>query len=200
MALQTLPGYSFDDYLSVERGAVDEKHEYVAGRVYAMAGASYNHNLIVTNLSAELHTQLKRRPCGMLTNDMRVRIDAANACKYPDIVALCKEPRFYDERSDVLMNPTLLVEVLSPSTEAYDRGGKFAVYRSLPSLQEYALIAQDDLSVEVFTRQRDSRWLLSAYGEAKDEAIFDLIGCQVPLRGIYDKVRFEASEAEAALA
>lgn len=162
MALQTQPTYSFDDYLAVERDSIDEKHEYVAGRVYAMTEASYNHNLIVANLTAELHDRLKGRPCAALANDMRVRIETTNACKYPDIIALCEEPRFYDGRKDVLTNPTLLFEVLSPSTEAYDRGAKFAIYRALPSLQEYVLIAQDRLSVEVFGRQQDDRWLLTA--------------------------------------
>jgi Uma2 family endonuclease len=198
MALQTQPEYSFDDYLAVEREAVEEKHEYVAGRVYAMTGASYNHNLIVTNLAAELRAQLKGRPCAALTNDMRVRIEAADACEYPDIVALCEEPRFHDGRNDILLNPGLVVEVLSPSTEAYDRGGKFAIYRALASLQEYVLIAQDRLSVEVFTRQRDNRWLLTAHGAPEDEVIFDSIQCQVPLREIYDKVQFVAPDAKAA--
>ena len=197
MPIQTQSEYSFDDYLAVERDAVDEKHEYVAGRVYAMTGASFNHNLIVTNLTIELGAQLKGRPCAILTNDMRVRIETADACKYPDILALCEEPQFHDERSDVLMNPVLVIEVLSPSTEAYDRGGKFAIYRAIPSLQEYVLIAQDRLSVEVFTRQQDNRWLLTAHSASEDEVIFDSVQCQIPLRAIYDKVQLLAPDAEA---
>jgi Uma2 family endonuclease len=192
MALQTLPTYAFDDYLAIEREAIDEKHEYVAGRVYAMTGASYNHNLIVTNLAIALGTQLKERPCSVLTNDMRVRIETADACKYPDIVALCEEPRFYDDRRDVLLNPILVIEVLSPSTEAYDRGGKFALYRSLPSLQEYVLVAQDHLSVEVFTRQPNDRWLLTAYSVPKAELVFESIRCRIPLHEIYDKAQIAA--------
>jgi Uma2 family endonuclease len=159
-----------------------------------MTGATYNHNLIVTNLSGELRTQLRGRPCAVLTSDMRVRVEAANACKYPDIITLCEPPRFYDERRDVLMNPTLLVEVLSPSTEAYDRGGKFAIYRMLASLREYVLIAQDRFSVEVFTRQPDDRWLLSANGVPDDDCVFEAIQCRVPLAEIYDKVEFESVE------
>jgi Uma2 family endonuclease len=196
MALQTLTRYTFDDYLAVEREAIDEKHEYVAGRVYAMTGASYNHNLIVANLSRRLGNQLETSPCAVLTNDMRVRVETADACKYPDIVALCEEPQFYDDRSDVLMNPILVIEVLSPSTEAYDRGEKFAIYRALSSLQEYVLVAQDRLSVEVFTRQRDNRWLLAAYSTPEDEVAFDSIQCQIPLREIYDKVRIAAPEVQ----
>jgi Uma2 family endonuclease len=189
MALQTRPEYSFEGYLAIERDAIDEKHEYVASRVYAMTGASYNHNLIVANLTAELHAQLKGRPCVVLSSDMRVRIETADACKYPDIAVLCDEPRFHDNRRDVLLNPTLLIEVLSPSTEAYDRGGKFAIYRALPSLREYVLIAQDRLSVEMFTRQQDNRWLLTAYSTSEDEAVFESIQCQVPVREIYYKVQ-----------
>ncbi len=195
MALQTRPDYSFEDYLAVERDSVDEKHEFVAGHVYAMTGASYNHNLIVVNLTIELGAQLKGRPCAVLNNDMRLRIEAADACKYPDIVALCDEPRFHDGRRDVLMNPALVIEVLSPSTEAYDRGGKFAIYRTLPSLHEYVLIAQDCFSVEVFTRQGDNRWLLSAFNQPDDEILFESIQCRVRLGDIYQKVRFESSEA-----
>ncbi len=127
MALQAQPEYTFDDYLATERETAEEKHEFVAGRVYAMTGATYNHNLIAANLSRKLGNQLEARPCTVTTSDMRVRIETADACKYPDIVALCEEPRFYDGHRDVLVNPTLLVEVLSPSTEAYDRGGKFTI-------------------------------------------------------------------------
>jgi len=195
MALQVRPEYTFDEYLAAEREAVDVKHEYLAGRLYAMTGASYGHNLIVTNLARELGNRLKDRPCAVLTNDMRVRIETGDAGKYPDIVALCDQPRFYDERRDVLLNPTLLVEVLSPSTEAYDRGGKFAIYRKLPSLREYVLVAQDRFSVEVFTRQPDGRWLLSAFDKPDDLVPFESIQCQVPLRDIYDKVELESKDA-----
>lgn len=194
MALQTQPQYSFDDYLTTEREAVDEKHEFVAGHVYAMTGATYNHNLITANLTIELGGQLKGRPCSVVTNDMRVRIEAADAGKYPDLVALCDEPRFYGERRDVLTNPTLLAEVLSPSTEAYDRGGKFAIYRTLPSLREYVLVAQERFSVEVFTRQPDDRWLLSAFSDPDDEAAFESLQCRISLREIYRQVDFTVSD------
>jgi Uma2 family endonuclease len=202
MALQTMPTYTFDDYLAVEREAIDEKHEYAFGRVYAMTVASYNHNLIVANLSRRLGNQLEPRRCSVLTSDMRVRIETADACKYPDIVVLCDEPQFYDDRNDVLLNPILVVEVLSPSTEAYDRGGKFAIYRALPSLQEYVLVAQDRLSVEVFTRQPYNRWLLTTSNTADNEVVFDSIQCEIPMREIYDKVQIAgpgAPEKEASV-
>lgn len=196
MVLRARPDYSFDDYLATEREAVDEKHEFVAGRVYAMTGASYNHNLIVSNLSRKFGNQFESRPCAVIANDMCVRIETADAGKYPDIIALCHEPQFYDERRDVLMNPTLLIEVLSPSTEAYDRGEKFAIYRTLPSVREYVLVAQDRFSVEIFTRQDDERWLLSAFSAPDSEIVFDSIQCRIPLRDIYDNVQFESSDEE----
>ena len=165
MSIQPRPYYSFDDYLATERESIDEKHEYVAGQVFAMAGATFNHNLITTNLARALSTHLKPRPCIVLSNDMRVRIETADACAYPDVVVLCDRPAFHDSRRDVLTNATLVAEVLSPSTEGYDRGGKFAIYRGLPSLRQYVLISQDRPAVDVFTRQVDGRWVLDAYAD-----------------------------------
>jgi len=193
MALQPTPEYSFDDYLATEREALEVKHEYRAGQVYAMTGASFKHNLITSNLSRELGYQLKHRPCHVLTQDMRIRIETVDAAKYPDLIVQCGEPQFYDEREDVLLNPTLLVEVLSPSTEAYDRGGKFADYRNLPGLDEYVLIAQDRCSVEVFARQTDGRWLLSTFNDPSGSVLFESLDCSVSLAEIYHKVNFEAS-------
>jgi len=198
MALQTRPQYDFNAYLAAEREAVDSKHEYVAGQVFAMTGASYNHNVIVANIVRTLGNQLLERPCTVISSDMRVRISTADAAKYPDVIALCEAPQFYDGRHDVLLNPTLLVEVLSPSTEAYDRGGKFALYRGLESLQEYVLIAQERPSVEVFTRQADGRWLLSAYAEPEAQVEFESIQCRIPLREIYHRVRFDQADSSAA--
>ena len=194
MSLQPKTAYSFDDYLGVEREAVDTKHEYVAGHVYAMTGASYHHNLIAANLVRRLGNQLDAGPCTVLSNDMRVRVEAADASTYPDVVALCDEPAFHDERSDVLTNPILLIEVLSPSTEGYDRGGKFALYRALPSLRQYILVAQDRYSVDVFTRRDDNRWVLTAYSDPDDLIRFDAIACAVPMSEIYARVRFEPEE------
>jgi Uma2 family endonuclease len=191
MALQPSPDHTFDDYLANERESVKIKHEYQAGHVFAMTGASFRHNLIVSNLSAELRDRLKKRPCHVLTQDMRVRIEVTDAAKYPDLIVQCGEPLFYDERNDVLLNPTLLVEVLSPSTEAYDRGDKFADYRMLPSLEEYALIAQDRLSVEIFTRQADGRWLFNTFSDITENALFESLECAIPLAEIYDKIDFE---------
>ncbi|AGA88993.1 hypothetical protein Thimo_0118 [Thioflavicoccus mobilis 8321] len=133
MSTQPQPYYSFEDYLTVEREARDEKHEYVAGQVLAMAGASYSHNLIVMNLATELRQRLKAGPYAVLASDMRLRIEAADACVYSDVAVLCDEPSFHDGCRDVLARATWVAEILSPSTEGYDRGGKFALYRRLPT-------------------------------------------------------------------
>jgi Uma2 family endonuclease len=194
MTLKTKPHYGFEDYLAAERAQAENKHEYVDGEVFAMTGASFNHNLIVLNLGSELRSQLKDRPCHVLPSDMRVRIEAANAGKYPDLVALCDPPSFHDERHDVLLNPTLIVEILSRSTEAYDRGGKFAIYRRLPSLKEYALVSQDRPLVEVYSRQSDGRWLLGETEGLDAEVAFESLGCRVLMREIYNKVDFELAK------
>ena len=188
------PCYSLENYLATERESVDDKHEYVAGQVFAMAGATFNHNLITTNLARDLSTQLKSRPCTVLSSDMRVRIETADACAYPDVVVLCDPPAFHDRRRDVLTNATLVAEVLSPATEGYDRGGKFAIYRGLPSLRQYVLIAQDRPAVDVFTRQADGRWVLDAYADLEAPIHLEAIGCTLLLREVYDKVEFETPE------
>ena len=192
MSLQPQPYYSFEDYLAAERECIGEKHEYVAGQVFAMTGATYNHNVITANLARKLGNQLEPRPCVVLSNDMRLRIETADACTYPDVVVLCDAPVFHDRRKDVLTNAVLVAEVLSPSTEGYDRGGKFALYRGLQSLLQYVLIAQDRLAVDVFTRQPDDRWLLDDYTDPEATIELESVGCAVPLHEIYDKVRFDA--------
>jgi len=197
MSTQPRPYYSFENYLATERECSDEKHEYVAGEVFAMAGASYNHNLITANLVRRLGNQLDGRPCTVLTSDMRVRVATADACAYPDIVVLCDQPVFHDSRRDVLTNATLVAEVLSPSTEGYDRGGKFAIYRGLPSLRQYVLIAQDRPAIDVFTRQPDGRWVLDAYTDPAAPIHFESIDCTLLLREVYEKVEFETPEQRA---
>jgi Uma2 family endonuclease len=129
------------EYLALERAA-EHRHEYVSGRVYAMTGASREHNVIATNTSRALGNQLSGRPCETYQSDMRVKVSETGMYTYPDVVVACGTPAFEDAYVDTLLNPTVIIEVLSPSTEAYDRGEKFAHYRRLPSLREYLLIAQ----------------------------------------------------------
>lgn len=195
MSLEPRSTYSFDDYLTTERTLMDERHEYIDGQVFAMTGSSWEHNVITANLTAELHTRLKQGPCTVLSNDLRVRIETANAGTYPDIAVLCEAPAFYDDRRDTVTNPTLLIEVLSPSSEGYDRGTKFACYRTLPSLRQYVLVAQDRVAVDVLTRESDGRWVISSFDRLDQEVPFESLGCTLPMAEIYARIRFPTKDA-----
>jgi Uma2 family endonuclease len=153
-----------------------------------MAGASLEHNRIVSNLVASLHAQLRGRPCDVCSGDMRVHISATGLYTYSDIVALCGEPRLEDDESDILLNPTVIMEILSPSTEAYDRGSKFDHYRSIESLQTYVLIAQDRWQMEVFQRQDRGDWLLSVTKGPEARVGLSAIGCELALAEVYERV------------
>jgi Uma2 family endonuclease len=148
-----------EEYLAFERQAA-YKNEYLDGEIFATTGASRRHNLITVNLAAALSPQLRGRPCEAYVSEMRVRIPERGYV-YPDAVVVCGEPQFEDGHLDTLLNPTILIEVLSESTERYDRGKKFSFYRTIESLAEYILIAQDEHKVEQYVRQPDGRWLLS---------------------------------------
>lgn len=176
-------------YLAQERAA-ETKSDYWDGEVYALAGASRAHNLITTNLTISLGNQVKGRPCEVYPGDMRVKAATHAAYTYPDIVVVCGRPMFEDRERDTLLNPTALIEVLSPSTEAYDRGAKFAAYRSLPSLSDYLLVAQDQAMVEHYVRQADDRWLLTSYTGLESVVQIESIGCELRLADVYDKVEF----------
>ena len=177
--------YTAEEYLTLERSALT-KSEFHDGQIYAMTGASRKHNLISVNIAGELRDQFKKRPCEAYLNDMRVK--AAEACSYhyPDIVVVCGKPQFEDGQFDTLTNPTLLIEVLSPSTEAYDRGDKFAHYRKIPSLCEYLLVTQDRPNIERYVRQKDA-WVLSETQGLEASVHLESIGCLLSLREVYDK-------------
>ncbi|MFN8496408.1 MAG: Uma2 family endonuclease [Anaerolineae bacterium] len=180
--------FSPAEYLALEREAPC-KSEYINGQIYAMAGASEQHNLITLNTAADLNLQFRGRGCRAYVNDMRVKVSPTGIYTYPDIVAVCGEPRFEDSHTDTLINPSVIVEVLSPTTEAYDRGEKFAHYRRLDSLQEYVLVAQDKVRVEHYARQADG-WLLTEISDLDGTLRLAAIDCAVSLRDIYDKVEF----------
>jgi len=188
MALQPKPHLSFDEWLEGERASLEGRSEYVAGEVFAMTGASVEHNAIVGNILGQLWTQMKGRPCHVYANDLKVRIRTADAGKYPDLIALCGEHEFQDGRRDVLLNPSLICEVLSDSTEAYDRGNKFAIYRQIPSLREYLLVSQHRVLVELYSRGDDGRWTLFDYSALTDSVPLASVGCTLALAEIYDKV------------
>jgi Uma2 family endonuclease len=188
MSLQPKYHLSFEEWLEAERASAEGRSEYADGEVFAMTGASAEHNTIVMNIGRELSIQLKGRPCQVYANDMKVLIRSASAGKYPDLVAFCGEPELLDGRRDVLLNPSLLVEVLSDSTEAYDRGDKFALYRQIPSLREYLLVSQSRVLVELFSRGDDGRWVLADYRSLNDRVPLPSLDCTLDLAEIYDKV------------
>ncbi len=180
---------SIADYLTAER-TVEQKSEYMDGIITMMAGASREHNLISANVVRELGNQLRNRPCEIYPSDMRVHDPITRSFLYPDVVVVCNEPIFLDQTVDTLLNPIVVVEVLSATTEKIDRGKKAWAYRQIATLQEYILISQELPYIECYTRQRDGGWLL------KDsqglEAVLNLasIGCELPLSEIYLKVKF----------
>lgn len=178
-----------EEYLAIERQA-ETRSEYLDGEMFAMTGGSRWHNLIVTNLSRELSSRLKERPCEVYSNDQRVRIPATGLYTYPDLVVTCGEPRFDDEQLDTLLNPTLIVEVLSPTTEAYDRGKKFEHYQSIESLSTYVLVSQAAPRVEHFLRQEDNRWLLTVVTGLEGVVVLPSIQCELRMAEVYDKVVF----------
>lgn len=184
------------DYLAFERES-EEKHEFVDGELFNMSGASHKHNLISGNTFASLHGQLKKSPCEIYSNDMRVNINALGNYVYPDIIVTCEKPKFIDTHLDTLLNPLLVVEVLSPSTEAYDRGKKFLNYRHLDSLQAYVLIAQDEARVEYYRRGTAKEWVLTEVSGLEAVLNLTLIDCQLALADVYDKVNWDVENNEA---
>ena len=184
------------EYLALERDA-EYKSQFLDGEIFAMSGASEEHNLVAGNVFASLHTQLRTRPCRVYITDLRVRDRASGLYTYPDVVAVCGERKFEDKQVlDTLLNPTLLVEVLSKSTEGFDRGEKFRRYRTIDSLKEYLLVAQDKCYIEHYTRQPDNQWLLSERQELDDEILLSSISCRLLLSDIYENVSFEKQSEE----
>lgn len=186
MASEPKQRLTIQDYLAIERNA-ETKSEYLDGEMFAMTGASREHNVIVTNAVAALRPQLRSRGCDLYANDMRVRTPT-DLCTYPDVVVVCGERRFDDPRRDTILNPTVLLEVLSESTRDYDRGTKFAHYRTIPSLAEVLLIEQGRPHVEHYQRQASDRWLLLEIEGL--ESILELasIGCVLSLADLYEDV------------
>lgn len=174
-------------YLAIERAA-ETKSEYFDGEMFAMSGASRKHNLVTGNIFVEFSTQLRGRPCEVYINDMRTHVPATGLYTYPDVVVVCGEPELEDAELDTLLNPTLIVEVLSKSTASYDRGEKFMHYRSVESLREYVLVAQDECRVEHHAKQPDGRWLLTDIRDIDTVLAFDSVGCRLDLRAAYDRV------------
>jgi Uma2 family endonuclease len=174
-----------EEYLSFERSS-NVRHEYLSGHIYAIAGATREHNLITGNVAGELRAQLKGKPCETYSNDMRVWIPRAGQYTYPDVVVVCGTPQFLDDQADTLLNPLVIIEVLSSSTEAYDRGEKFRDYRSIESFSEYVLISQAKRGVDHFTKVNNI-WTIQ---EVEQEIRFVTIPCRLTFSDIYDRVEF----------
>lgn len=181
--------YTAAEYLAKEREAT-EKHELLDGQVFAMAGASRRHNLIVLNLGSELRNALRGRPCETYPSDMRVNVSATGLYTYPDISVVCGEPEFEDGSVDTLLNPTVLVEVLSPSTADYDRGAKFEHYRALPSIREFLLVDQHRAHVMHYRRQDDGTWLLAETRDLGDTIQLPSLDVELKMAEIYARVDF----------
>ncbi len=178
-----------EEYLETERKA-EYKSEYFDGEIFAMAGAKRNHNKVATNVSGLIWQHLKGKDCESYANDMRVFVPKTGLYTYPDVVVVCGEPQFQDKVFDTLLNPTLLIEVLSESTESYDRGKNFQHYRSIENLQEYVLVSQDEARIEKYLKQGDGFWVLSEAFGLGAKIKLDSIDCDLDLNEVFDKVNF----------
>jgi Uma2 family endonuclease len=186
-----------EEYLAIERKA-EFKSEFYRGEMFAMAGASRRHNLIGLNIASSLLRQFAGRSCEAYHTDMRVRVTATGLNTYPDVTVVCGKREFLDSHEDTLLNPTVLFEVLSPSTESYDRGRKFDHYAQVESLQEYVIVAQAKPYVVRFTREADEEWRVRMFSELSDSVDFASIGCKLSLSEIYDRVEFAAEDGDEA--
>jgi len=180
------------EYLAIEV-ASEGRHEFYDGEMFAMSGGSYWHNLVKDNLARALGNRLASRGCTVLTSDQRVKVDATGLYTYPDVVVFCGKPVFEDGVHYSAINPLVLAEVLSDSTEKYDRGVKFGHYRQLPSVEEFLVLAQDRVSVERYRRQTagdPGSWLLTAVTDPAGTVDFESLGIAVPVAEIYSSVEF----------
>jgi Uma2 family endonuclease len=184
-------------YLRLERQAAT-RSEYLDGEVFAMARSSEAHNLIATNLISSLGGQVKGKPCEVYSSNMRVKVSATGLYTYPDVVVVCGHPQFEDRQRDTLLNPTVIIEILSPSTESYDRGGKFDHYSSLASLTDYLLVGQQSPMIDHYARQPDGKWLLSRCQSLAETVHIASIGCDLALSDVYDQVEWPEVEPEIA--
>lgn len=189
MSSQIIHYISPEEYLKRERQA-EYRSEYLNGEIFAMTGASRGHNLISGNIFGEIRQQLKGSSCEAYLGDMRVRVTFNGLYTYSDVVVVCQEPMFEDEQVDTLLNPAVLVEVLSKSTERYDRIAKTTYYRTLDSLTEHLLVAQEEVRLEQYVKQENGEWQVFYYSSLDNVVELRSIGCSLALRDVYDKVAF----------
>ena len=196
--MSTLPDkqrMTADQYLAFER-ASETKHEYFDGDIIDYAITNVSHAQLVQNISGLLYLHGRAQGCLTFTTDLRVRIGKARAYTYPDVIVICGEPQFADDQQDTLLNPTIIFEILSPSTEVIDRVRKFANYTALSSLQSYLLVTQDGPQLEQYTRQIDGRWLYSKVTTLADDIVLPSVNCTFRLEDIYENVRLNPESPE----
>lgn len=184
--MSTMPQRSFltpEEYLAIERQA-EFKSEYFQGEVFAMAGVQKTHNLVANNIIRVLGNQLLERNCNVYSSDIRVKIKKIGKYTYPDIAVTCGKESFEDDYVDTLLNPIVIIEILSKSTAAYDRGEKFQHYQFIDSLIEYILITPDAVRIEQYTRQSDRTWLYCQYQNLEDRINLECIGCELAVKDI----------------
>ena len=179
-------------YLAMERNSLDIKYEFLDGEIFAMVGAKINHIRINANLTGELRNKFKgnKSTCEVLSSDMRVKIE--DGYVYPDIVISCGDAKFEDNEFDTLTNPVVIMEILSDSTEAFDRGKKFAFYRAIPTLQAYILVSQDEYHVEQFIRRDNGKWEYCSYKGINQILKVASVNCELPLSEIYWDIKFKS--------
>ncbi len=184
---------SVEEYLRREREA-EERHEYDNGRIYAMAGESPNHSRVCVNVTGEVRARLKGKSCEAFSSNMKVCVIAAGKFYYPDLSVVCGEANYHDKEKDALLNPKVIIEVLSPSTEKYDRSVKFLAYQQIESLTDFLLISQDKPLVEHFERQAGGQWLYTPHKGLSESVPLPSIDCVLPLAEIYERVTFPPEE------
>lgn len=187
---QTRPYITPEEYLAFERECIDQKHEYFEGEIFAMSGASFRHTLISSAITGIFYNQFLARNCSAVSSDLRVNIPETGLYTYPDIVVVCGEPQFEDQVFDTLLNPVVIIEILSKSTENYDRGKKFEHYRKIKSLQEYLLISQEEIHIEHYQRQDNNSWTFREYALPEEKIILSSTNAQLTLADIYAKITF----------
>jgi Uma2 family endonuclease len=187
MSAHPVPRLTPERYLEIERGN-DFRSEYYDGQMYAMSGGSLHHAFLISRFSRLLGNALANSLYEVVTSELLVRASQSGPFMYPDVMAICDEPKLADEHQDVLLNPTLVVEVLSKSTEAHDRGQKFAYYRQIESLKEYILLFQTEPRAEAFFRQADGEWSLKEYAGPGASCVCRSVHCELPLAEVYDRL------------
>jgi Uma2 family endonuclease len=198
------PLHSIEEYLALER-ASEERHEYIDGCIYAMAGESGEHGDISVSLVTQVSAQLRGTPCRVRTKDTKVHSgptpkhprSTQGLFSYPDLVVICGEPQYHDEYTDVILNPAVIIEVLSKSTESFDRGEKFRRYQVWnPTLTDYLLVSQTAPIIEHFSRQPDGSWSYKIYQGLDRSVTIESIACELRLADVYDRINFESQDSD----